>query len=133
MRAGQNRPFVLDIATSTVAANKVKVYDLNGKALPEGWVRTRQVDPGPSGHVLTRPPRPPPHISPPACLRKNAKTATGANDRGRHREGCWPRASYLCLVLASFRYAFARTLTSAVTASAVAAESVQPRCPWPVL
>ncbi len=38
MRAGQNRPFVLDIATSTVAANKVKVHDLNGKALPEGWV-----------------------------------------------------------------------------------------------
>lgn len=36
--AGRNSPFVLDIATSTVAANKVKVYDLNGKALPEGWV-----------------------------------------------------------------------------------------------
>ncbi len=36
--AGRNRPVVLDIATSTVAANKVKVYHLNGKALPEGWV-----------------------------------------------------------------------------------------------
>jgi LDH2 family malate/lactate/ureidoglycolate dehydrogenase len=36
--AGRNRPVVLDIATSTVAANKVKVYDLNGKTLPEGWV-----------------------------------------------------------------------------------------------
>jgi LDH2 family malate/lactate/ureidoglycolate dehydrogenase len=32
------RPFVLDMATTTVAANKVKVYDLNNKALPEGWV-----------------------------------------------------------------------------------------------
>jgi len=36
--AGRNRPVVLDIATSTVAANKVKVHDLNGKPLPEGWV-----------------------------------------------------------------------------------------------
>ncbi|MBC9206347.1 Ldh family oxidoreductase [Roseomonas aerophila] len=31
-------PFVLDMATSTVAANKVKVYELNGKPLPPGWV-----------------------------------------------------------------------------------------------
>ncbi len=36
--AGRNRPVVLDIATSTVAANKVKVHHLNGKPLPEGWV-----------------------------------------------------------------------------------------------
>ncbi|MGG5819075.1 Ldh family oxidoreductase [Falsiroseomonas sp. HW251] len=36
--AGRNRPLVLDIATSTVAANKVKVYDLHGRTLPEGWV-----------------------------------------------------------------------------------------------
>ncbi len=36
--AKRNRPFVLDIATSTVAANKVKVYGLNDKTLPEGWV-----------------------------------------------------------------------------------------------
>jgi len=34
----RNRPFVLDIATTTVAANKVKVYDLNGKPIPEGWI-----------------------------------------------------------------------------------------------
>lgn len=34
----RNRPFVLDISTTTVAANKVKVYDLNGKPIPEGWV-----------------------------------------------------------------------------------------------
>lgn len=36
--AGRNRPVVLDIATSTVAANKVKVHELNGKPLPQGWV-----------------------------------------------------------------------------------------------
>jgi LDH2 family malate/lactate/ureidoglycolate dehydrogenase len=36
--ARRNRPFHLDMATATVAANKVKVYDLNGKLLPAGWV-----------------------------------------------------------------------------------------------
>jgi LDH2 family malate/lactate/ureidoglycolate dehydrogenase len=36
--ARRNRPFVLDMATTTVAANKVKIYDLNRKPLPEGWV-----------------------------------------------------------------------------------------------
>jgi len=36
--AKRNRPFTLDMATTTVAANKVKVYDLNNKKLPEGWV-----------------------------------------------------------------------------------------------
>jgi LDH2 family malate/lactate/ureidoglycolate dehydrogenase len=36
--ARRNRPFLLDISTSTVAANKVKVYDLNRKPLPAGWV-----------------------------------------------------------------------------------------------
>ncbi|PWC29759.1 Ldh family oxidoreductase [Teichococcus aestuarii] len=30
--------FVLDMSSSTVAGNKVKVYDLNGKPMPEGWV-----------------------------------------------------------------------------------------------
>lgn len=30
--------FVLDMATTTVAANKVKVYDYYGKPLPAGWV-----------------------------------------------------------------------------------------------
>lgn len=34
----RNRPFLLDMATTTTAANKVKVYDLNGRTLPEGWV-----------------------------------------------------------------------------------------------
>jgi LDH2 family malate/lactate/ureidoglycolate dehydrogenase len=37
--ARRNRPFVLDMSTSTVAANKVKVYDLNHKPLPPGWVQ----------------------------------------------------------------------------------------------
>jgi LDH2 family malate/lactate/ureidoglycolate dehydrogenase len=36
--AKRNRPFTLDMATTTVAANKVKVYDLNNKKLPSGWV-----------------------------------------------------------------------------------------------
>lgn len=36
--AGRNRPFVLDMSTTTVAANKVKVYHLNDKTMPSGWV-----------------------------------------------------------------------------------------------
>lgn len=31
-------PFLLDMSTSTVAVNKVKVYDQAGEQLPEGWV-----------------------------------------------------------------------------------------------
>lgn len=31
-------PFVLDMSTSTVAVNKVKVYDYLDRPLPEGWV-----------------------------------------------------------------------------------------------
>ncbi len=36
--AGRNRPFRLDMATSTTAANKVRIYALRGQDLPEGWV-----------------------------------------------------------------------------------------------
>lgn len=36
--ARRNRPFLLDMATSSTAANKVKVFELNGKTLPAGWV-----------------------------------------------------------------------------------------------
>jgi LDH2 family malate/lactate/ureidoglycolate dehydrogenase len=36
--ARRNRPFLLDIATSTVAGNKVRIYNLNKKPLPPGWV-----------------------------------------------------------------------------------------------
>ncbi len=33
-----NRPWVLDMATSTVAVGKVRVYGYQNKPLPEGWV-----------------------------------------------------------------------------------------------
>jgi len=36
--AKRNANFELDMATTTVAANKVKVYMLNRKPVPEGWV-----------------------------------------------------------------------------------------------
>jgi len=35
--AGRHAPLLLDMATTTVAANKVKVYDFHGKPLPAGW------------------------------------------------------------------------------------------------
>src|ERR1700730_5780446 len=35
--AKRNPPFLLDMATTTVAAGKVKVYKLNHKPLPAGW------------------------------------------------------------------------------------------------
>jgi LDH2 family malate/lactate/ureidoglycolate dehydrogenase len=34
----RNKPFVLDMATTTVAAGKVKVHHLNDANLPRGWV-----------------------------------------------------------------------------------------------
>jgi LDH2 family malate/lactate/ureidoglycolate dehydrogenase len=40
--AAYNEPFVLDMATTTVAANKVKVYDFHGKDLPSGWAVDEQ-------------------------------------------------------------------------------------------
>ncbi len=43
--AKRNRAFRLDMATSTVAANKVKVYDLQNKELPAGWVLDGQGEP----------------------------------------------------------------------------------------
>ena len=52
--AKRNRPFVLDMATSTVAANKVKVYDLNGKPLPGGWVTDGAGQGSPSPTLLRR-------------------------------------------------------------------------------
>lgn len=36
--AKRNAPFLLDMATSSAANNKVKVYGLNGKPIPPGWV-----------------------------------------------------------------------------------------------
>jgi LDH2 family malate/lactate/ureidoglycolate dehydrogenase len=43
--AKRNRSFLLDMATSTVANNKIKVYDLNRKKLPPGWVLDGQGKP----------------------------------------------------------------------------------------
>ena len=43
--ARRNRPFLLDMATSSTAANKVKVNELNGKPLPAGWVLDGQGQP----------------------------------------------------------------------------------------
>ncbi|HEY7238790.1 MAG TPA: Ldh family oxidoreductase [Burkholderiales bacterium] len=43
--ARRNRSFLLDMATSTVANNKIKVHDLNGKKLPPGWVLDGQGKP----------------------------------------------------------------------------------------
>jgi LDH2 family malate/lactate/ureidoglycolate dehydrogenase len=34
----RNRPFLLDMSTSTVAQNKVKVYEFEHRPLPAGWV-----------------------------------------------------------------------------------------------
>jgi len=36
--ARRNPPFLLDMATATVAANKIKLYAYKGKPLPAGWV-----------------------------------------------------------------------------------------------
>lgn len=36
--AGHNPPVILDMATAVVAVGKVKVYGLNGKDIPPGWV-----------------------------------------------------------------------------------------------
>jgi LDH2 family malate/lactate/ureidoglycolate dehydrogenase len=47
--AKRNPPFQLDMATTTVAAGKVKVYKLNHKALPDGWVVDEK------GHSVTEP------------------------------------------------------------------------------
>lgn len=41
----RNEPFLLDMSTSTVAMNKVKVYDLNGAPLPPGWFLDEQGTP----------------------------------------------------------------------------------------
>ena len=43
--ARRNAPFQLDMATTTVAAGKVKVYKLNHKPLPSGWVVDGQGQP----------------------------------------------------------------------------------------
>lgn len=43
--AKRHPPFVLDMATSSVAANKVKVYELRGDEIPAGWVMDENAAP----------------------------------------------------------------------------------------
>ena len=47
--AKRNAPFLLDMATSAAANNKIKVYGLNGKKIPKGWVFDD------AGHPVTDP------------------------------------------------------------------------------
>src|SRR5215813_14240342 len=58
--AKRNPPFQLDMATTTVAAGKVKVYKLNHKPVPSGWVvdgegQTVTVETEAFGTVFDRP------------------------------------------------------------------------------
>jgi LDH2 family malate/lactate/ureidoglycolate dehydrogenase len=59
--AGRHPPFVLDMATSSVAANKVKVYELQGKPIPAGWVSDENgepvTDPAHAMDILSRRPK----------------------------------------------------------------------------
>jgi len=41
----RNTPFLLDMSTSTVAQNKVKVFELQGRPLPAGWVLDERGEP----------------------------------------------------------------------------------------
>ena len=41
----RNIPFLLDMSTSTVAQNKVKVYDFQNRRLPPGWVLDEHGEP----------------------------------------------------------------------------------------
>jgi len=51
--SGQERPFVLDMATSTVPRGKLEVYDRLGKELPIGWATDeRGLDTTDAGRVL---------------------------------------------------------------------------------
>jgi len=43
--AGRNPPFNLDMATTPVAVNKLKVYWLKGKPIPQGWAYKRDGKP----------------------------------------------------------------------------------------
>ena len=47
--ARRNESFLLDMSTSTVAINKIKVHDLNGERLPPGWFLDA------AGHSVTDP------------------------------------------------------------------------------
>jgi LDH2 family malate/lactate/ureidoglycolate dehydrogenase len=49
--AGAHKPVLLDMATTTVAGNKVKVYHLNDKPIPEGWVQDGEGRPVTDSHI----------------------------------------------------------------------------------
>jgi L-2-hydroxycarboxylate dehydrogenase (NAD+) len=58
--AGEEAPVVLDIATTVVSYGTVKNYRLQGKAMPEGWMVSREgggplTDPAKSEHGLLLP------------------------------------------------------------------------------
>ena len=55
--AKRNRHFVLDMATTTTAAGKVKVYDLNERQMPSGWVLDGKGQPVTDPIVLPGSPR----------------------------------------------------------------------------
>ena len=75
--ARRNSPFELDMATTTVAAGKVKVYKLNHRPLPAGWV----VDDG--GRTVTDPEAAFRHVfeRPRAASRRSAARARWAATR----------------------------------------------------
>jgi LDH2 family malate/lactate/ureidoglycolate dehydrogenase len=43
--AGKKAPFVLDMATSVIAAGKVQIAQRQGKAMPEGWLIDKEGNP----------------------------------------------------------------------------------------
>lgn len=49
--ANSDEPFLLDMSTSTVAMNKVKVYDYLNKPLPAGWVLDEIAQPVTDSHA----------------------------------------------------------------------------------
>lgn len=49
--ANADEPFLLDMSTSTVAMNKVKVYDYLSKPLPSGWVLDGLAQPVTDSHA----------------------------------------------------------------------------------
>jgi LDH2 family malate/lactate/ureidoglycolate dehydrogenase len=51
--AGEERPFVLDMATSAVPLGKLEVYQRLGRSIPEGWTIDKMGKPGSDpAHVL---------------------------------------------------------------------------------
>lgn len=59
--ARNNPPFSLDMATSSAASNKVKVYEFRGKPVPSGWVIDEHAqpvtDPAQAMEILFRRPK----------------------------------------------------------------------------